>query len=646
MGGVPGDEGLAGNGVGVGGSTMDAHQDQGNRTLSGNVGGVMDGFYSPEDNGAPRSNVVMNSNNNNTSNSMNRGDAGSVGYPARQPSDDPAANPRSGLSGVGSVQRSAAAVPSYHFAIGSVETFERKLEQAQRELGIQPRDFIPVQYVSETSWLNEAAKLAPTLLLIGAWGFFMMRGMGGAGGGGGGMGGIFQIGKSKAKKITKEDVNVTFKDVAGVKEAKKEIMEFVQFLQQPERFVKLGAKIPKGALLCGPPGTGKTLLAKATAGEAAVPFFSISGSDFIEMFVGVGPSRVRDLFKEARANAPCIVFIDEIDAVGRQRGKGGFSGGNDERENTLNQLLVEMDGFSSSTNVVVLAGTNRADILDQALLRPGRFDRQIQVEKPDIQGRKEIFEVHLKGLTLDGETTDYSSRLAGLTPGFAGADIANICNEAAIIAARRSKDKIDIMDFEAAADRVIGGLESNKIISPEEKKTVAFHEAGHAVAGWYLEHADPILKVTIVPRGSGALGYAQYLPAEVALRTEAQINDMICMALAGRAAEEVNFGKVTTGASDDLRRVTGIIYQMIQQYGFNQRIGQLAFPQSEGGGFPEQRPYSDATAQAMDEEAKKMVDVAYERTLQLMREKKPEVTAVAEMVSGGRAPAPHYNAAL
>ena len=457
---------------------------------------------------------------------------------------------------------SGPAPASYYFSIGSVETFERKLEAAQKDLGIQARDFIPVQYVTETSYLVEAAKLAPTALLIGAW-FIMMRGMSGAAGGGGGMGGIFQIGKSKAKRVRPEDVNVTFRDVAGCKEAKAEIMEFVEFLKDSTRFTKLGAKIPKGALLCGPPGTGKTLLAKATAGEASVPFFSISGSDFIEMFVGVGPSRVRDLFKEARANAPCIVFIDEIDAVGRQRGRGNM-GGNDERENTLNQLLVEMDGFTSSTNIVVLAGTNRVDILDQALIRPGRFDRQITVDKPDIQGRKEIFEVHLSGLTLRGVAEDYSGRLAGLTPGFAGADIANMCNEAAIVAARANKSTIDLEDFEAAADRVIGGLETGKIISPEERRTVAYHEAGHAVAGWFLEHADPILKVTIVPRGSGALGFAQYLPKEVALRTESQINDMICMALAGRAAEEVIFGKVTTGASDDLRRVTQIIYQMIQ----------------------------------------------------------------------------------
>merc|ERR1719174_117839 len=399
-----------------------------------------------------------------------------------------------------------------------------------------------------------------------------MRSVGGGSGsgGGGGMSNIFRIGKSNAKKIKKEEVQVTFKDVAGCQEAKKEIMEFVDFLQDATRFSKLGAKIPKGALLCGPPGTGKTLLAKAVAGEASVPFFSISGSDFIEMFVGVGPSRVRDLFKEARANAPSIIFIDEIDAVGRQRGKGGFSGGNDERENTLNQMLVEMDGFTESTNVVVLAGTNRADILDQALTRPGRFDRQITVDKPDIQGRKEIFLVHLKPLNLAGPIEEYSGRLAGLTPGMAGADIANLCNEAAIVAARRKADYVEMSDFEEATDRVIGGLESNKLISDKEKEIVAHHEAGHAVAGWFLEHADPLMKVTIIPRSNGALGFAQYLPKEVFLRTRAQIEDIICMALAGRAAEQVVFGSVTTGASDDLRRVTGMIYQMIQVYGMNE----------------------------------------------------------------------------
>jgi AFG3 family protein len=350
------------------------------------------------------------------------------------------------------------------------------------------------------------------------------------------------------------------------------------------------------------------------------------------MFVGVGPSRVRDLFKEARASAPCIVFIDEIDAVGRQRGRGGFSGGNDERENTLNQLLVEMDGFTESTGVVVLAGTNRADILDQALTRPGRFDRQVQVDLPDLQGRKEIFNVHLKGITLQGEMEDYAGRLAGLTPGFAGADIANLCNEAAIVAARRKAESVSVNDFEKATDRIIGGLESNKIMSENERQIVAHHEAGHAVAGWFLEHADPLLKVTIIPRTSGALGFAQYLPKETFLRTQDQIMDIVCMALAGRAAEEVFFGGVTTGASDDLRRVTQIVYSTIQTYGMNSRVGQLAYPTESANGMPGDKPYSDATAEAMDEEARAIVDAAYERTLALIKEKKEDVERVAKLL--------------
>ena len=361
-----------------------------------------------------------------------------------------------------------------------------------------------------------------------------------------------------------------------------------------------------------------------------MPFFSISGSDFIEMFVGVGPSRVRDLFKEARENAPCIIFIDEIDAVGRQRGRGGV-GGNDERENTLNQLLVEMDGFDTTTGVVVLAGTNRIDILDQALTRPGRFDRQITVDRPDLKGRKEIFQVHLLGITLEDPVDEVAGRLAGLTPGFAGADIANICNEAAIVAARRKADAVSMDDFEKATDRIIGGLESNKIMSVEERSIVAHHEAGHAIAGWFLEHADPLLKVTIIPRTSGALGFAQYLPKEVFLRTQEEIMDIVCMALAGRAAEEIFFGRVTTGASDDLRRVTDLVYSTIQVYGMNARLGQLAFPKDPNAMFDE-RPYSEKTAKAMDEEAKSMVDNAYERTLELLKEHEDDVEKVAQLL--------------
>jgi AFG3 family protein len=523
----------------------------------------------------------------------------------------------------------------YRFAIGSVDSFEKKLEEAQRAVGIDPLHEIPVQYTAETTMTSEIMGVVPSLLLMGA-AFYFMRfaagSMGGAGQGrgGGGMGGIFQIGKSTAKKITPEDVKVNFSNVAGCDEAKKEIIEFVEFLRSPEQFTKLGAKIPKGALLHGPPGTGKTLLAKAVAGEAKVPFFSISGSDFIEMFVGVGPSRVRDLFKDAREAAPCIIFIDEIDAVGRQRGRGGL-GGNDERENTLNQLLVEMDGFDTTTGVVVLAGTNRIDILDQALTRPGRFDRQITVDRPDLKGRKAIFKVHLAGITLQDPIDDVAGRLAGLTPGFAGADIANICNEAAIVAARRKADTVSLDDFEKATDRIIGGLESNKIMSVEERSIVAHHEAGHAIAGWFLEHADPLLKVTIIPRTSGALGFAQYLPKEVFLRTQDEIMDIVCMALAGRAAEEIFFGRVTTGASDDLRRVTDLVYSTIQVYGMNPRLGQLAFPKDPNAMYDE-RPYSEKTAKAMDEEAKKIVDGAYKRTLDLLNEHKDDVEKVAKLL--------------
>jgi AFG3 family protein len=528
---------------------------------------------------------------------------------------------------------SANNAPVYHFYIGSVESFEGKLSKAQAD--VHPREWVPVQYVNEVNILQEFIKLTPMLAMLAIL-FYYSRGLMGGGaaggvGGGGGPGGIFQVGKSNAKKVNPETVNVSFKDVAGCQQAKLEVMEFVQFLSSPEQFTRLGAKTPKGALLCGPPGTGKTLLAKAVAGEAGVPFYSISGSDFIEMFVGVGPSRVRDLFKEARANTPCIIFIDEIDAVGRQRGRGGFSGGNDERENTLNQLLVEMDGFSPTTGVVVLAGTNRVDILDQALTRPGRFDRQITVDRPDLQGRKEIFGVHLDGLTLEGQSEEYSGRLAGLTPGFAGADIANLCNEAAIVAARRTADNVTFADFEKATDRIIGGLESNKIMSEKEKKIVAYHEAGHAVAGWYLEHADPLLKVTIIPRASGALGFAQYLPKEVFLRTQEQIMDIVCKTLAGRAAEDVFFGRVTTGASDDLKRVTQMVYSTIQTYGMNSRVGQLAYPQNDDG-MPGDKPYSDSTAEAMDDEARAMVDAAYQRTVELIQERKEEVEKVANLL--------------
>jgi AFG3 family protein len=495
---------------------------------------------------------------------------------------------------------------AFHFSIGSVDAFERRLEEYQiHDMKLDSASMLPVIYSNETSMFSEVMKFAPTLLFIGFW-LWMMRGMGSGMGGmgsGGGANNIFSIGKAKPTVIKGEQkVKVTFNDVAGLQEAKQEIMEFVDFLKNPGKFNTLGAKIPKGALLVGPPGTGKTLLAKAVAGEAGVPFFSMSGSDFIEMFVGVGPSRVRDLFKSARASAPCIVFIDEIDAVGRKRSKGGFSGGNDERENTLNQLLVEMDGFVPTTGIIVLAGTNRADILDPALLRPGRFDRQVLVDKPDIAGRVAIFRVHLKELKLSDKIEDIARRMATLTPGFSGADIMNCCNEAALIAARRKKDMIDVTDFEAAIERIIGGMEkSTKVLSPVEKKTVAYHEAGHAVAGWFLEHADPLLKVSIVPRGSAALGYNQFLPREVSLYSKEQLLDMMCMALGGRVAEELVFKVITTGASDDLDRVTKIAYSQVALYGMNEKVGRLSFKQDEQS-FT--KPYSEATAQLIDDEVR------------------------------------------
>jgi len=518
----------------------------------------------------------------------------------------------------------------FYFNIGSIEAFERRMEEIQRDMGIEPRDFVPIQYVAETNVGTEILRTLPSLVLIGLL-FAYFRNMSSMGGGGGGAGGrnIFSIGKANPTVVSSPGkIKTRFKDVAGLDEAKVEIIEFVKFLRDPKRFTKLGAKIPKGALLVGPPGTGKTLLAKATAGEANVPFYSMSGSDFIEMFVGVGPSRVRDLFAKARQSAPCIVFIDEIDAVGRSRSKGGFGGGNDERENTLNQLLVEMDGFKEQTGVVVLAGTNRVDILDSALLRPGRFDRQILVDKPDINGRRQIFEVHLKPLTLKDKISFLSERLAALTPGFAGADIANLCNEAAIIAARTGKDAVELVDFEQATDRVIGGLEKkNKVMSPQEKALVAYHEAGHAVVGWFLEHADPLLKVTIIPRGTAALGYAQYLPKEVALFNSDQFLDRMCMALGGRAAEQIFFNKISTGASDDLKRVSEMAYAQVGVYGFSKKIGQVSFQQDQES-F--QKPYSEATAQMIDEEVRTMIDDAYKRTLEVLGKHKEQCEALAK----------------
>ncbi len=466
------------------------------------------------------------------------------------------------------------------------------------------------------------------ILLIGLLFIMMMRKVGGPGGSGGGPGGIFNIGKSKATLFDKASkVNINFGDVAGLDEAKVEVMEIVDFLKNPKKYTALGGKIPKGALLIGPPGTGKTLLAKAVAGEAQVPFFSLSGSDFVEMFVGVGASRVRDLFKQAREKAPCIIFIDEIDAIGRARGKNVMMS-NDERENTLNQLLVEMDGFGTDLGIIILAATNRPDVLDSALLRPGRFDRQITIDKPDLVGREAIFKVHLGPIKISS-TLDIH-KLAEQTPGFAGADIANVCNEAALIAARKNKDAVDMGDFQDAIDRVIGGLEKkNKIISPEEKEIIAYHEAGHAICGWYLEHAYPLLKVTVVPRGSAALGYAQYTPKEQYLYNTDQLMDQICMTLGGRASEDIFFGKISTGASNDLQQISRIAYSMITVYGMNSKVGNVSYyDPSQENSFV--KPFSEETGKMIDEEVRKLIEKAYERTKQLLTEKKGDVELLAK----------------
>ena len=465
------------------------------------------------------------------------------------------------------------------------------------------------------------------LILIVLFFWLMMRRMTGNSGPGGQ---IFNIGKSRAALFDAENkVKITFDNVAGLNEAKEEVKEIVDFLKNPSKFTKLGGKIPKGALLVGPPGTGKTLLAKAVAGEAAVPFFSLSGSDFVEMLVGVGAARVRDLFKQAKEKAPCIIFIDEIDAVGRSRGKGQMPGSNDERENTLNSLLVEMDGFATDSGVIILAATNRPDVLDTALLRPGRFDRQISIDKPDIVGREAIFKVHLGPIKVAKDIDP--KKLSAQTPGFAGAEIANVCNEAALIAARKDKKAVDMEDFQDAIDRVIGGLEKkSKIISPEEKKIVAYHEAGHAVAGWFLEHADPLVKVSIVPRGVAALGYAQYLPKEQFLYQTEQLIDEMCMTLGGRAAEEIIFGKISTGALSDLERVTKVAYSIVTVYGMNERIGHISFYDSKQNEYGFSKPYSEDTAKIIDEEVKKIVADAYSRTIKLLTNKKAEVETLAQ----------------
>ncbi|GAA5994002.1 hypothetical protein JCM5350_001528 [Sporobolomyces pararoseus] len=653
------------------------------------------------------------------------------------------------LGGSGGGGGAIPSTASYYFSIGSVEGFEKKLEDAQNELGIPVGERIPVAFHDEMPLGQTILNLLPTLLLIGStvWIYRRMTGgggaggmLGGGGGGGGGPGGIFGVGKSRAKMFNHEtDIKVKFDDVAGMDEAKEEIMEFVKFLKDPKKYERLGAKIPRGAILSGPPGTGKTLLAKATAGEAGVPFLSVSGSEFVEMFVGVGASRVRDLFAQAKKNAPSIVFIDEIDAIGKARGKGGQFGGNDERESTLNQLLVEMDGFGTGEHVVLLAGTNRSDVLDPALIRPGRFDRQIAVSNPDVSGRKQIFGVHLKKLVLDvpkdekakeskkegseeaskedgipegsqpaiahfnptrlsasdstvsstiasspilselastsilratpasdapssssspsetsssapttkksksnfesmytikeKEPSDPNSplnkliaKLAAHTPGFSGADIANVCNEAALIAARLGADNVKEKHFEMAIERVIAGMErKSRVLGKEEKKTVAYHEAGHAVCGWFLEFADPLLKVSIVPRGVGALGYAH----ERYLYTTEQLIDRMCMTLGGRVSEEIFFGRITTGAQDDLQKVTRMAAEVIANYGMNSVVGPLSYRQDQES-F--QKPFSEKTAQLIDDEVRKMVFEAHKRTTNLLTEKKEQVEKVAQLL--------------
>tara|TARA_Y100000768_G_scaffold125367_1_gene92936 strand:+ start:402 stop:2396 length:1995 start_codon:yes stop_codon:yes gene_type:complete len=515
--------------------------------------------------------------------------------------------------------------PHYRLEVSSIESFEKRYDDLISSLG--KGNTTEIEYLTESR--TDIYSFLQTwgftiLILVGFW--FLLRRMS-TGGGPGGQ--IFNISKSKASLFDKESkIKLTFRDVAGLEEAKEEVKEIVEFLKNPKKFTKLGGKIPKGALLVGSPGTGKTLLAKAVAGEANVPFYSLSGSDFVEMFVGVGAARVRDLFKKAKEKAPCIVFIDEIDAIGRSRGRGQMPGSNDERENTLNSLLVEMDGFSTDSGVIILAATNRPDVLDSALLRPGRFDRQISIDKPDLKGREAIFKVHIRPLKLNDDVN--VKNLAAQTPGFAGAEIANVCNESALIAARKNKNSIEMSDFQDAIDRVIGGLEKkNKIISPEEKKIVAYHEAGHAVAGWYLEHADPLVKVSIVPRGIAALGYAQYLPKEQYLYQTDQLLDEMCMALGGRAAEDITFGKISTGALSDLERITKMAYSIVSVYGMNKNIGNISFYDSKQSDYNFTKPYSDSTAEKIDSEVKRIVDSAYERTKKLLLDKREQLEKIA-----------------
>ena len=520
--------------------------------------------------------------------------------------------------------------PQYYVPFGTLEQFEKNLQDAQKEYPEEASDVF-IDYKDDFNWWGEVITLfLPIAIFVGIWIFFMRRMSKGAGGGGGG--GIFNVGKSKAKLFDKEsNIKITFKDVAGLAEAKQEVEEIVSFLKSPDKYTKLGGKIPKGALLVGPPGTGKTLMAKAMAGEANVPFFSMSGSDFVEMFVGVGASRVRDLFKQAKEKAPCIIFIDEIDAIGRARGKNPNMGANDERENTLNQLLTEMDGFETNSGVIILAATNRADILDSALLRAGRFDRQIYVDLPELKDREEIFKVHLKPLKL-AEDIDYAF-LAKQTPGFSGADIANVANEAALIAARKNKSAVEKQDFLDSIDRIVGGLENrSKVIKPSEKKAIAYHEAGHATVSWLLQHAHPLLKVTIVPRGK-ALGAAWYLPQERQITTKDQLLDQMCSVLGGRAAEEIVFGEISTGAQNDLERATKQAYAMVSIYGMSDKVGMLSYYDSTGqSDFSFTKPYSEKTAELIDAEVKDMISAAYERAKQLLSDHREQHRQVAELL--------------
>ncbi len=514
----------------------------------------------------------------------------------------------------------------YYFTDASYESLKQSVQNAQKDVPESQK--IPITYEQHesifSSWLVQTIIMVG--LFAGMWMLIMRRMGGGSGGGPGGQ--IFNIGKSKATLFDKESqVSVTFNDVAGLEEAKQEVMEIVDFLKNPKKYTNLGGKIPKGALLVGSPGTGKTLLAKAVAGEAQVPFFSLSGSDFVEMFVGVGASRVRDLFKQAKDKAPCIIFIDEIDAIGRARGKNNIVGGNDERENTLNQLLVEMDGFGTDSGIIILAATNRPDVLDSALMRPGRFDRQVSIDKPDLNGREQIFKVHLLPVKTAADVD--AKKLSAQTPGFAGAEIANVCNEAALIAARKNKEAVDMQDFQDAVDRVIGGLEKkNKIISPEEKRIVAFHEAGHAIAGWFLEHADPLVKVSIVPRGVAALGYAQYLPKEQFLYTTEQLMDGLCMTMGGRVAEDIVFSKISTGAQNDLERITKLAYAMVSIYGMNEKVGNVSFNDTQGE-YQFNKPYSDKTSELIDDEVRNLVKIVYENTKKLLTDKREGLDKLA-----------------